>query len=320
MKKKIFIPFLLFLSSITYGQNIVGFWYGNANVTNGGSANNYLMELILKQNQGAVQGILNYYFRNTFRSIQLTGTYNQSTRKLELKNIPVTYFASTSTMEVDCMMDFIATLRVAQAGSILNGTFMSKREYRTTCPEISFNLALDKNISQHDSVMTAIKEYKEVYQVWKPAPADTLVAATVIQRPVVNYVVNAQYKEREKVVEKEIIVDADSVTIDFYDNGEIDGDSISVFYNDQLITFNRKLSTRSIQFRIGLDPKKEVNEVTMFADNLGSIPPNTALMLVNDGKNRFDIRLSSNLQKSATVRLRRKPVSNTPSTSSLPNP
>ncbi|MCU7551546.1 hypothetical protein OCK74_20665 [Chitinophagaceae bacterium LB-8] len=315
MKIKIFFPILLFLSSITYSQNIVGFWYGNANITNGGSANNYLIELILKQNQGNVQGILNYYFRNTFRSIQLNGSYNPTTRKLALQNIPITYFASTSTMEVDCMMDFIATLRVAQAGSILNGTFMSKKEYRATCPEISFNLALDKNISQHDSVVTAIKEFKEVYQVWQPAPEDTIVAATVIQRPVVNYVVNAQYKERDKVVEKEILVDADSVTVDFYDNGEVDGDSISVFYNDQLITFNRKLSTRSIQFRLGLDPTKEVNEITMFADNLGSIPPNTALMLVNDGKNRFDIRLSSNLQKSATVRLKRKPVANTSSTS-----
>jgi hypothetical protein len=53
----------------------------------------------------------------------------------------------------------------------------------------------------------------------------------------------------------------------------------------------------------------------MFADNLGSIPPNTALMLVNDGKNRFDIRLSSNLQKSATVRIRRKPIGNNASSS-----
>jgi hypothetical protein len=307
MKKKIIIPLLLLFASIAHGQNLVGFWYGNANVMNGGSANNYLMELILKHDQGAVQGVLNYYFKNTFRSVQLNGTYNATTRKLELKNIPITYYASTSTMEVDCMMDFVATLRIAKAGSSLSGIFTGTEDYRTTCPEISFNLGLDENNSKHDSVMTAIKEFKEVYQYWQPTEGDTLIAATVIQRPVVNYVVNAQYKEREKVIEKEISVGADSIVVDFYDNGEIDGDSISVFYNDQLLTFNRKLSTRSIQFKLGLDPNKEFNEITMFADNLGAIPPNTALMMVNDGKNRFDIRLSSNLQKSATVRIRRKP-------------
>lgn len=308
MKKVLLVPFLLFLGSIAYGQNIVGFWYGNANVTNGGSANNYLIELVLKQEQASVQGVLNYYFRNTYRSIQLNGTYNASTRKLELKNIPVTYFASTSTMEVDCMMDFTAILRVAKAGSILNGVFSSQSEYRTTCPDIAFNLELDKNISQHDSVVTAIKQFKETYQFWQPEEGDTLVASKVIQRPVVNYVVNNQYKEREKVIEREITVDADSIVVDFYDNGEIDGDSISVFFNDQLLTFNRRLSTKSIQFKLGLDPNREINEITMFADNLGAIPPNTALMLVNDGKTRHDIRLSSNLQKSATVLIKRKPL------------
>jgi hypothetical protein len=123
MKKKIIIPFLLLLASIAQGQNLVGFWYGNANVVNGGSANNYLMELILKQDQSVVQGVLNYYFKNTFRSVQLNGTYNAANRKLELKNIPITYYASTSTMEVDCMMDFVATLRIAKAGSTLNGIF-----------------------------------------------------------------------------------------------------------------------------------------------------------------------------------------------------
>ena len=82
--------------------------------------------------------------------------------------------------------------------------------------------------------------------------------------------------------------------------------SISVFYNNQLLAFNRRLSTKAIHFSLGLDSTKEVNELTMFADNLGSLPPNTALMLVYDGKKRYEIRLSSNLQKNATVRIKRK--------------
>jgi hypothetical protein len=44
----------------------------------------------------------------------------------------------------------------------------------------------------------------------------------------------------------------------------------------------------------------------MFADNLGSIPPNTALMIVTDGNKQYQIRLSSNLQKNASVRISRK--------------
>ena len=115
--------------------------------------------------------------------------------------------------------------------------------------------------------------------------------------------------EPVKEVAKELIIESDSINVDFYDNGEVDGDSISVFLNDKLIAFNRKLSTRSVHFDIPLDPTKEVNEITMFADNLGSIPPNTALMIVNDGKKRYEIRLTSNLEKSATIKLKRKKIS-----------
>src|SRR4029078_13604418 len=109
--------------------------------------------------------------------------------------------------------------------------------------------------------------------------------ATVMQRKIENPVINKEYTERENVVQKEIEVSSDSVQVDFYDNGEIDGDSISVFFNNQLLGANLLLSTRSIHMNIKLDTTKEFNELAMFANNLGSIPPNTALMLVSDGKN-----------------------------------
>lgn len=304
MKKLIFI--LAFLSSFyVQGQDVVGYWYGNANVKNGSSSNNYLVELILKQDKSNVQGVVNYYFRNTFRSFKLNGNFNSATRQLNVYNIPVTYFASTGVMEVDCAMDLNATLRVAKTGSNLNGKFVGKPAYRNVCPEIFFDLKLNKDADQ-DSVLQALREFKETYQVWRPSATDTLVAATIINRPVVNYVVSNQYKERETLVADEIEVDADSLQVDFYDNGEIDGDSISIFYNKNLIAFNRILSTRAIHFKIGLDPTKELNEISMFADNLGSIPPNTALMLLYDGKKRYEVRLSSNLQKNASVLIRRK--------------
>lgn len=105
---------------------------------------------------------------------------------------------------------------------------------------------------------------------------------------------------------QEIEIDSDSVNIDFYDNGEIDGDSISIFYNDKLLASSQRLSARSIHLRIPVDSTIEYNELSMYADNLGSIPPNTALMLVSDGKKRYEVRLSSTLKKNGTVRFRRK--------------
>jgi hypothetical protein len=304
--KKFLLPAALFLTLYCSSQSVFGYWYGNANVKTSASTNNYLVELILQPANGYVKGILNYYFKNTFRSLQVKGNYNNSTRQLSLYNIPVTYHGSNNNMEVDCIMSLHANLRVAKAGSNLAGNFIGQPEYKYTCPNISFNLELNADISKQDSVLKALREYKETNQVWKPSAFDTLPSVNIIQRKVINYVVENQFKERPTVFSNDIVVSSDTIKVDFYDNGEIDGDSISVFFNKQLLAFSQKLSSRSIHFDLALDTTKEYNELSMFADNLGSIPPNTALMIVTDGKTQHEIRLSSSLDKTAAIRLRRK--------------
>jgi len=122
----------------------------------------------------------------------------------------------------------------------------------------------------------------------------------------VNYVTEKQYTERENIVISEIEVDSDSLQIDVYDNGEIDGDMISLFYNKQLILSNQKLTHKSIKIKIELDSSVVTNEISMFAENLGLIPPNTALMIINDGKKKHEIRLTSSLEKNATIRIKRR--------------
>jgi hypothetical protein len=304
--KKFFFLLLTAASLQAAGQNVNGYWYGSANVVNAGTGNNYLVEIILKQNRNAVQGILNYYFRDTYRSLQVNGSYDANTRQLLIPNIPVPYFGSNAQMMVDCQMDLLATHRVAKAGSNLIGRFYGREGYKYTCPEISFDLRLNLEAGNEDSILLALRNFKETYQLWFPSARDTFVAATVIQRPVQNIVVNNLYRERAIEVQQEIEVSADSITVDIYDNGEIDGDSISVFFNDKLLGANLKLSTRSVHLKIGLDSTLDVNQLSMFANNLGSIPPNTALMIVSDGKKRYEVRLSSSLDKNAAVRIRRK--------------
>jgi len=304
--KKAALLALVLVSLQTFSQTVSGYWYGTANVKSSGSTNNYLVELIIHQNKTQVQGIINYYFKRTFRSIKVNGNYNSLTRQLTLFNIPLTYHGSNEEMEVDCVMDFLAILRVAKAGSNLIGSFEGKPGYKYTCADVDFNLKLNADISKEDSIMQAIRLYKETNQVWKPTASDTLVAVNIIPRKVENYVINDEYKQRENILSKEIVVDHDTLSVDFYDNGEVDGDSISIFYNDKLIAFNRLLSTKAVHFDVGLDTTKDINEISMFADNLGSIPPNTALMVVRDGKKRYEISMSSNLQQNATLKIKRK--------------
>src|SRR5262249_54104696 len=159
--KKLFFCILFFITISSYSQTVFGYWYGFANVKIKSSANNYLIELILNPEKGFVKGVLNYYFKNTYRSIDVKGNYNPSTRQLSLYNISLPYYGSVGDLEVFCPMNFQATLRVAQAGSNLIGSFVSLPEYKFTCADIGFNLKLNADISKQDSVLKAIREYKE---------------------------------------------------------------------------------------------------------------------------------------------------------------
>jgi len=264
------------------------------------------MEMILQPEGGYVNGIINYFFKNTYRSLQVKGNYNKATREISLYNIPITYHGSLMNKEVDCMMNLRGKLMVARTGSTLTGQFSSTPEQRLMCADIDFDLTLNADLSKKDSVLRSIREFKEAYQVWKPMSTDTLIAANIIQRKIVNYVVENQFKERENVVTDEIEVGSDSLKVDFYDNGEVDGDSISVFFNNQLLTSSQILSQKAIHFNLTLDDARPVNELSMFADNLGSIPPNTALMIVDDGKKKYEVRLTSTLQNNGTVRIKRQ--------------
>ncbi|MEO6869170.1 MAG: hypothetical protein ABI168_05975 [Ginsengibacter sp.] len=109
------------------------------------------------------------------------------------------------------------------------------------------------------------------------------------------------FEERKRNVVKTISISQPVFQLDFYDNGEIDGDSISVFYNNKLVLSHKRLSDKPITLKLALNPDVKENIVTMYADNLGTIPPNTAVMVVTDGDKRYEVRMESDLGKSGSV-------------------
>jgi hypothetical protein len=110
-----------------------------------------------------------------------------------------------------------------------------------------------------------------------------------------------EYEARRKDVVQTIELEQPTFHLDFYDNGEIDGDSITVFYNGKMVLAHKRLSDKPISLDLTLDKDAKENIVTMYADNLGTIPPNTALMIVTDGGKRYEVRMESDYGKSGSV-------------------
>lgn len=96
----------------------------------------------------------------------------------------------------------------------------------------------------------------------------------------------------------------DSITIALYDNGEIDGDTVSVFLDDKLLLNKIGLGAKAQKFTISV-PAGQIVQITLYAETLGTIPPNTGLMVVYSGDQRYQVFFTSTLEKSASVLFRR---------------
>jgi hypothetical protein len=111
-------------------------------------------------------------------------------------------------------------------------------------------------------------------------------------------------EKRNNDVLRQITVDNDSITVTLYDNGEIDGDSVTLIYNNKIITTHQRLTAKPVTYTLKISPGNNTNELVMYAENLGSIPPNTALMIIQDGNKRYELNVSSTRNTSCVISFR----------------
>lgn len=319
---RIILISLLFISLHSGAQTMAGSWYGKADVVLDGTFNNYLTELVIKQKGNKVEGIFGYYFRNGYQSFYVKGTYDPQTRQISIPDIPVVFYKANSIDGVTCNMSFEGTLRVSKVGSFVRGAFSSDSKYKYTCPELRVLFSQD-SLVEKDSIINSGMAKK----LWQPTIEDVVVVddadgpdiknavtsnglsrPTIVSPTIDTKSLTNRFKQRQTVVTNELAVSSDSIRISFYDNGDIDGDSISVFLNGNPVLEKQMISAKALTVYIKLDPTKEFNDLAMFAENLGRIPPNTALMVVYDGDTPQEVFLTSNLQQNGSVRIRQRKI------------
>jgi hypothetical protein len=130
-------------------------------------------------------------------------------------------------------------------------------------------------------------------EVKKPNPVTTITVPTIT-------------RSRENELLQTINVSSGEVTVRLYDNGEIDDDTISVYMDNELVLSNKRLSASPLSITLKLDNSDPEHVLIMVAENLGRIPPNTSLMIVQDGEKKYQVRITSTNQKNAMVRFRYK--------------
>jgi len=115
----------------------------------------------------------------------------------------------------------------------------------------------------------------------------------------------ATYTQRKERVQQSVDIASDSLQLSFYDNGVVDGDSISVYLNEQPIITNSKLTSVATKQKIYVGGMTEIR-LLLVAENLGSIPPNTGLLIIRDGDKTYQVNFTADMQTNASILLRRK--------------
>jgi hypothetical protein len=159
-------------------------------------------------------------------------------------------------------------------------------------------------------------ERKQPEVIFVPVPAEMPAKKEPVReepKPVVKIAaqivpstIEEKFTARKKVLTTEIPLTGDSIELRFYDNAEVDGDSISLFLNDKLIFNHIRLTGKAYVLTLAASQLAVTNELVMVAENLGSIPPNTSYMVATAGDKKYEAFLASTENSSALIRLVKK--------------
>ena len=116
----------------------------------------------------------------------------------------------------------------------------------------------------------------------------------------------AQLKERALEIQQTVSFTSDSLRLSLYDNGEVDGDTVTVVMNGQIFIAKAGLSTTAINKTIYIPKEQDTLQLVMYAETLGHIPPNTGLLVIRDGKEMYEVRFSGDLKKNAAIIFKRE--------------
>jgi hypothetical protein len=154
-----------------------------------------------------------------------------------------------------------------------------------------------KNTTEKDKVpVTTTKPKTDTTKIkTTPSPVIKTNPIAVTPKPAV-------LKNRQNELMKSLTVNNTQVTVKLYDNGEIDDDTISVYLDNKLVLSSKRLTTSPLTVKFDINDENADHELVMVAENLGRIPPNTSLMIVECGDQRFEVRITSTTQKNAVVR------------------
>lgn len=262
--KIILLVISIFFIGNLYSQDLSGTWTGTSEKKITISNPKSINLELIQSKDSLYSGVIhNEYKRAEFEHIKISGVFHSFDSSFTLTEDSVLSFKKSIFEEI-CLGKATLHLEKTDSSLLMKGIWKDKKTGIFKCP--SLKIVYEKKLEKLISAPAGFERETDVQQV-----------------------INISQDEK------------DSIKIELYDSGEIDGDSVSVLLNDIEIEKNIRLLASAHTLTISLNPKIKINKLSLYAQNLGSIPPNTAYMIVTTKKHKYEMHLSSSLQRNAVL-------------------
>ncbi|MBS1928551.1 MAG: hypothetical protein IT254_06575 [Chitinophagaceae bacterium] len=274
-------------------QEISGTWIGNYQKNLLTTQPLQLVVELSVYNDSIVTGLSHlYYNRNKYEHYRVRGKFNRKDSTIYFKE-DSTIAVYLGTMSSNCLGNYTMKLYYTDSSMVLTGKWKDNDRSFLHCP--TTGVFLVKKLPPKLKQVSAEKE-----EVLSRPDKDKNEQEAVSVTNTIPESVTQREPEIQKLLEYDVY-EKDSVLISIYDNGEIDGDSVSVYFDGRPILMKSRISDKPLQFYVNLDPAQLTHRLVMVGESMGSIPPCTALMIVKTRKNRYEMNLSSNFTKNAVL-------------------
>ena len=279
-------------------QDLTGQWTGSA--TDNLSDKRQKLVLTITEGDSSFGGVLHWYFPETqyIGHLIVSGRFYKKDSVLTIREDSVLNYAAAGIARSG---EAGGQLGVANGGGIDGADGFYVLRYRRTAG----HKELLEGHWRNPQGRPGDKDGNLTISLEKKAPPFIPLPEVIAPLKRKDSAQSKQYQElrgRQSVVAATIpLRGADSVTITIYDNGEIDGDSVSLYLNGDMVLQHLKLTADPKILSLAIDKSLPVNKLVLFAENLGRLPPNTALMEVTVHGKTYDLFLSTDYKRNASV-------------------
>jgi hypothetical protein len=249
----------------------------------------------------------------SYMSTSVNGKRNCGSGKVFLEKVPSLLSIKNTKVEnkkTDTQKTKIVTAQNTQAKFKPSTTLLDKPSLSSTTKNTSNSTSKLIASAENTNSTNTVNPTTETATDEVIVENEVISTNTITQNSIRNQPINLAWVlvGRENKLVKKIITNSKKISLDLFDNGTIDNDTIIVFDNKKLLVNKKRLSYKAIHLEFDFTENLREHEVIIVAHNMGTVPPNTALLLFKDGKVRQEYFITSTNKINAKILIVYEPL------------